>query len=198
MTTDTGHKTEQMKEEGKHLTDEARSRGEQVGQQAKEEMGHVLDDARSKARHQAEDQAHRAAGALRGMADQLNSMADGSDEQGFMVDMAHNGASRIRRFADHVDEAGVDGIVNDVQGFARRRPGAFIAAGLGVGMLMGRFLRATDTDSMREAITGDGGESMDSEPSSSGIPSESARSSEPASRGYEPIAARGAEGERSI
>lgn len=153
MTTDTG----QAKEKGRQLTDEARSKGEQVGRQAKEEMGHVLDDARSRARDQAEDQTHRAAGALRGMADQLHSMAAASEEQGMMVDMAENGASRIRRLADHIDEGGMDGVVHDLETFARRRPGAFIAAGMGLGMLFGRVLRSSDISGVKEAVSEGGG-----------------------------------------
>lgn len=156
MTTDTSsgrQKTDQMKEEGKQLTDEARARGEKVGRQAKEEVSHVLQDARAKAKDQAEDQTHRAADALRGMADQLASMAGGADERGVLVDMAEDGADRIRRFADQVDEGGFDGIVRDLESFARRRPGMYLAAGLGLGMVAGRLLRAADMSGMKEAMT---------------------------------------------
>lgn len=162
MTTDTSsgqQKTDQMKEEGRQLKDEARSKGEKVGRQAKEEMGNVIGDARSKARDQADDQTHRAAGALRGMADQLNSMASGAGEEGMMVDLAQNGADRIRSFANHIDDSGIDGIVNDVENFARRRPGVFIAAGMGVGMVLGRVLRSADMESIKDAVSPDTEES---------------------------------------
>lgn len=156
MTTDTSsgrQKTDEVKEEGRQLKDEARSKGEKVGRQAKEEMGNVVGDARSKARDRVDDQTHRAAGALRGMADQLNSMADSANEQGVMVDMAQSGAERIRSFANHIDDGGIDGMVNDVENFARRRPGVFIAAGMGLGMALGRVLRSADMDSLKEAAT---------------------------------------------
>lgn len=167
MTTDTSsgqQKTDEMKEEGRQLKDQARSKGERVGRQAKEEMGNVIGDARSKARDQADDQTHRAAGALRGMADQLNSMASGAGEEGMMVDLAQNGAERIRFFANHLDDAGFDGIVNDVENFARRRPGVFIAAGMGLGMVLGRVLRSADMDSMKEAVTSNGDENETTRP----------------------------------
>lgn len=158
MTTDMSGRTQQAKEEGRRVTDEARSKGQQVGRQAREEMGHVLDDARSRARHQADEQTHRAAGGLRVLADQLHSMAEGADQEGMMIDLAENGSERIRRFADQLDEGGIDRIVDDVQDFARRRPGVFIAAGMAVGMLLGRLLKASDTGAMRQALTDNGGE----------------------------------------
>jgi hypothetical protein len=38
----------------------------------------------------------------------------------------------------------VDGILRDLQGFARRRPAAFLAAGFGLGMVVGRLVRSSD------------------------------------------------------
>lgn len=154
MTTDTSSdRTQQVKEEGKQLTEEAKAKGQEVGRQAKTEASRVLDDAREKAREQAEGQTHRAAGALRGVADQLDSMAGGVDERGVVVGMAENGADRIRRLADHLDEAGIDGVMRDIESFARRRPGLYVAAGVGLGMLAGRLLRATDMDRIKQAMT---------------------------------------------
>lgn len=202
MTTDTTsgrQKTDQVKDEGRHLTDEARSKGEQVGQQAKKQVGRVLDDARDKARHQANDQAHRAAGALREMANQLSSMADSSDEEGVMVDMANDGADRIRSVANHIDANGFDGIMNDIQGFARRRPGAFIAAGMGAGMLIGRFFRASDTESMKDAMTPGSDHEQSGQGSGRQLGGELTGRTDPLAPGApKPISAQGPEQGRSI
>lgn len=155
MTTDTStgtQKTDAIKEEGKHLTDEVKEKGGEIGRQAKEEIGHVFDDFRTKAKGQADDQTERAAGALRGVAGQLRSMAEGTTEQGMMVDVARDGADRVQRFADRLDQEGIDGIVHDIEDFARRRPGLFLAASVGVGMAVGRLFRATDMEGMKRAM----------------------------------------------
>lgn len=105
-----------------------------------------------------------------------------------MVDLAQNGADRIRSFANHIDDAGIDGIVNDVENFARRRPGVFIAAGMGVGMVLGRVLRSADMDSMKEAVSSDTGESETTRPPDRRPGSRSDRGPDDLGRRSEPLA----------
>lgn len=146
MTSDTRRedaKFDKAKEEGQHLSEEARQKGSEVGEQARQEMGRVVDDVRHKARQQADDQTKRAAGALRDASDQLNSMAEGATSQGMLIDLTRDGAERLGRFADQLEHEGLQGVVDDVERFARRRPGMFIAAGVGVGMVLGRVIKAS-------------------------------------------------------
>lgn len=51
-------------------------------------------------------------------------------------------ANRGRRAADYLEERGVDGLVGDLQGFARRRPGAFLGGAVLAGLVAGRLMKA--------------------------------------------------------
>jgi hypothetical protein len=44
-----------------------------------------------------------------------------------------------RQFADYLDHHGPEGVLREVQDFARRRPGAFLASALAAGFLVGRL-----------------------------------------------------------
>jgi hypothetical protein len=57
--------------------------------------------------------------------------------------LAENAARRIERVADGLRERELDELAEDVRGFARHRPGAFIGAGLAAGLIAGRFLRSS-------------------------------------------------------
>ncbi len=156
MTTDTttgSTRTEDIKQEGKEVFEEAKAKTTDIGREAKEQGRQVLEEMKYRARDQADGQARRAAESLRGVAAQLGSMAELSDEQGMLVDMARNGADQIQRFADRLGNDGVDGLLTDVEQFARRRPGLFLAATFGAGMVLGRLVRASDPESMRQAVS---------------------------------------------
>ena len=142
--------------EGKRLLDEARNRGSEIGRQVKSEADHVMGELRVRARDEGNEQAHRAAGALRGVAQQLGGMAEGTVGQGKVVDLTRQGAQQIERFAERLDRDGMDGLLNDLQSFARRRPGAFLAAGFGLGMVLGRLIRSSDVGQEHEATSGYG------------------------------------------
>jgi len=44
-----------------------------------------------------------------------------------------------RQLADYLDRNGPDGVLREVQDFARRRPGAFLATALAAGFVVGRI-----------------------------------------------------------
>ena len=136
--------TGRVEGEGRGLLDEARDRGTEIGRQVKNEADHVMGELRVRAREESNEQARRAAGALRGVAQQLGEMAEGTNGQNKVVDMTREGAQQIERFAERLDRDGIDGVMRDLQGFARRRPAAFLAAGFGLGMVIGRLVRASD------------------------------------------------------
>lgn len=148
-----GEKAEQLKDEGRHLSNEVQERVGQLAHETGDELRHIVDDAKLKARSQADEQAKRAAETLRGLAGQLDSMAKGAEQKGPIVSFAHTGAERVERFADHLEQDGLQGVVNDVESFARRRPGLFLAASMGMGMALGRLYRASDTEQLKETMS---------------------------------------------
>jgi hypothetical protein len=120
------------------VTGTATQQARQVGDEVKTQARNVAADVRDKVTQQAHSQNDRLVDGIRRMADDLDRM---SGERGDSP--ASTVVSRIassgRQVADHLSERGPDGVLNDVQDFARRRPGAFLAAALATGFVVGRL-----------------------------------------------------------
>jgi ElaB/YqjD/DUF883 family membrane-anchored ribosome-binding protein len=165
---------EQSKEVASTAVDEARDVGrtaqgaaQTVAEDVKDEVGHVVGELRQQARTMVdetrtqlrEEAAARTAGVadnLGRLADELRALANGHPDQ----------AATARRYLDQAgsaiaDVAGrlrnkdVEGLVQDVQRFARRRPGAFLATSAAIGFVAGRLVRSARDDA--EASTSPAG-----------------------------------------
>jgi len=114
-------------------------------EQARQVTGEVRAQARSVAadvRDRVSDQAHaqndRLADGMRRLADELDDMAaDRKDSPARTV--VSRVAQSSRQIADHLAERGPEGVLAEVQDFARRRPGAFLATALVSGFVVGRL-----------------------------------------------------------
>jgi hypothetical protein len=117
---------------------------------AKREAGGVVDEARSQVRRLASEareqagtrvrgQHDRVVRQLRGLADEFTEMAgDGNTPARAVVgDLGTRG----RRVADYLADRGPEGVLSEVQNFARNRPLAFLAAATAAGLLVGRLGR---------------------------------------------------------
>ena len=114
-----------------------------VAQHAADQARNVLDDAKGQAREQARRQTGQLADALERWRDQARALVDGRPtEAGAIGDMARDATDRLAALADGVRERGFDGIVADVQRFARRRPGTFLAGAAVLGFAAGRLVRS--------------------------------------------------------
>ncbi|MGX1274819.1 hypothetical protein [Streptomyces phaeoluteigriseus] len=51
-------------------------------------------------------------------------------------------ADRGHRAVDYLDKLGAEGLLQDLQGFARRRPGAFLSAAALAGLVVERLAKA--------------------------------------------------------
>lgn len=130
------------KDEARSVTETAKAEASKVTGEAKAQTQNLLQEARGQLREQAGGQTERAAGLARGLADNLQALTEGRvDEAGQIGEYAQQATQEVQRFAQRLDERGFDGVVQDLQSFARRRPGAFlVAAGL-AGFATGRLLR---------------------------------------------------------
>jgi len=109
--------------------------------QAVDQAADVLNDVRGQVRERADAEARRAAEAIGGIGQQLRTMADRADQDSPAVRWVREAGERSQRVADRLEEGGPQGLVDDVQRFARRRPGVFLA-GMGfAGLVVGRMLR---------------------------------------------------------
>ncbi|GIF43959.1 hypothetical protein [Actinoplanes xinjiangensis] len=135
-------KTKQVAEQGKQavadVKETAAQQAQRVGAEAKTQARNVAGEVRDKLGEQARTQSDRLVGSIRQTADHLDEMrGDRGDTPAAMV------VSRVadggRQLADYLDRNGPDGVLAEVQDFARRRPGAFLATALAAGFVVGRL-----------------------------------------------------------
>lgn len=91
-----------------------------------------------------DEQKNRAADGLGGIANVIrnagNELRTENEALASYVDMA---SDQLRRFADQIREKGVADMLDDVHGFARRRPALFIGGAFLVGLGIARFLKSS-------------------------------------------------------
>jgi hypothetical protein len=134
-----------------------------VARVARSETAELAHRTTSEARRRADEQAGKLASMLGGLAEELDQVASTSSARGGNVaGVARDGAAVSRRVAERLDQGGVDGVLDDVRRFARRRPAMFLAASFGVGLVLGRFTRNADLAQLaqdsRDAGSGNGDE----------------------------------------
>ncbi|WP_339135013.1 hypothetical protein WJM95_34575 [Streptomyces sp. f51] len=110
--------------------------------EARQQAGNVLGDLRGRAMEEADGQARRAAGVLRQWAQDLSGLAEHAQGDSPARSLAAQAADRGHRTAEYLDKQGVEGLVSDLQGFARRRPGAFLGGAVLAGLAVGRLTKA--------------------------------------------------------
>ncbi|WP_345695669.1 hypothetical protein [Kitasatospora terrestris] len=106
----------------------------EVGAQARD----LLAEAREQVQRQAHEQTGRLAENVRRLAHELRDMADHGKPDSTATAAVAQLADGGRRMADHLERRGPDGLLEDVQGFARRRPGLFLAGAALAGFAVGR------------------------------------------------------------
>jgi hypothetical protein len=114
-----------------------------VAGEAKQQLERLVSQGRGELREQAEQRAAQAAGQLRTWSEQVGALLAGRPEgAGPLVGYAGDVQGQLRRWAARLEQAGPEGVVDDVTRFARRRPGVFLAGAAGIGFVVGRLVRA--------------------------------------------------------
>jgi len=120
------------------VKDTAVEQAQRVGAETKAQARNLAGDVRNRLSEQARTQNDRLAGTIRDTADQLDEMrGDRSDSPAATV--VARVADGGRQLADYLDRNGPEGVLREVQDFARRRPGAFLATALAAGFVVGRL-----------------------------------------------------------
>ena len=147
MTTSDGSDSSGLADVTRATVSTASSEVHDLTSQAVGQAADVLHDVRDQVRDRADAETRRAAEAIAGVGQQLRSMADGAAEDGPAVRWVREAGERSQRMADRLEQEGPQGVVDDIQRFARRRPGMFLA-GMGLaGFALGRMLRNTSSSS---------------------------------------------------
>ena len=152
----TGHgsqpTTEVAKEQAADVADSAKQAGTQVAQTVKEQAAGVtneagrqakqlLAEAQSELSEQAAQQQQKVAGGLHALADELDGMVRGSEQDGVATDLARQAAEKARQIGTWLEDRDPGSLLDEVRDFGRRRPGAYLAIAAGAGILAGRLTR---------------------------------------------------------
>ncbi|MFB9237786.1 hypothetical protein ACFFWC_19865 [Plantactinospora siamensis] len=147
-----GSTREQVTEQGKQVGQHAAQAGGEVAQTAKQEGREVAHEAKAQARDllgeakgqlhgQARQQQQRAASGLRGIGAELRSMTDRSESAGPATELVRQASGRIDGVADWLENREPGHLVEDVRGYARQHPLAFLAGAAVLGVLAGRLTK---------------------------------------------------------
>jgi hypothetical protein len=140
------------------VADEVRTQARAVAGQARQQIDGFVDQAREEIRQQAGHRNEQAAVQLRTLSERITALVEGRPEgAGPLVGLLHDAEDQVRRLAGRLEQRGPQGVMDDVSAFARRRPGMFIAAAVGVGFLVGRAVRAGSSTEQADATKGQAG-----------------------------------------
>ncbi|MER6472453.1 hypothetical protein [Streptomyces collinus] len=137
----------------------AAHQAKEVAGEVRQQAGSVVQDLRGRAMDEAEGQTRRAAGVLRQWAQDLSELAENAPTDSPARSVAAQVADHGHRAADYVDKQGVEGMVGDLQSFARRRPGLFLGGALLAGLVVGRLGKVAGKAAQPGDGDGDGGQS---------------------------------------
>jgi hypothetical protein len=108
-------------------------------QAAREQAGAVWNDTKETARSLLGEQQRAAAGGLGELATALRKAARDMDGAGNST-----AADGLEHFSGTLRARDLNGLLHDVESFARRQPVAFVGAAVAVGFLAARFLKSSN------------------------------------------------------
>ncbi|MEO3843944.1 hypothetical protein [Streptomyces sp. B22F1] len=130
----------------------------EAGQQVQDTVQGQAGQAKEQAQQQAERQALQTAGTVRQWADDLARMAERAPDDSPTRGLVARAADGGHRVAEYLEERGPRGVTDDVQGFARERPTAFLGGAALAGFAVGRLAKAGGSQAGRvQARAGEAG-----------------------------------------
>jgi hypothetical protein len=120
------------------VKDTAKQQAQRVGSEAKTQVRNVASEVRGKVSDQARTQNDKLVGGIREMADHLDEMR-GDRQDSPATQIVSRVADSGRQLAGYLETNGPEGVLREVQDFARRRPGAFLATALAAGFVVARL-----------------------------------------------------------
>jgi hypothetical protein len=161
---ETSGKADLAKEQASQVGGAAQQQASAVAGTAKEQAGQVAGDVKAHAQDlmgqttsqvaaQADDQTQRLAGNLKQLSDHFHTMASSGEPGSTAHTVVDEAARRSGELSSYLDGHEFGEIINDVKGFARRRPGAFILGSAVAGLVVGRLGRAVKDAPDSDAAT---------------------------------------------
>jgi hypothetical protein len=129
--------TEAARQVAGTVKDKASEVSSDLGQQTRRLAGQTRDELTQQASRQQE----RAANSLRSVGEELRGMAE-HGQSGLGAQLAQRGAEFTDQAADFLQKHEPGDLLEEVRGFARRKPGTFLLAAVAAGVVAGRLTRA--------------------------------------------------------
>jgi hypothetical protein len=135
---------------GSRSTSDVRNLTNEAKQAAQEHAGAVWNSTRDSARSLIGEQQRAAAGGLGDFAQALRKVAQelgdkgNSGPQSSTARLVQSAADGLERFSGSLKEKDLNGLVGEVETFARRQPVAFFGAAVAAGFLAVRFLKSSN------------------------------------------------------
>jgi len=121
----------------KDVAQTAKQEAHNVASEVSTQARRVADDVREQVRDKAQQGHGTIVNQLRRTADELRDMSGDRDDSPARTLVA-NLADRTGRLAEQLEAKGPEGVLHEVQEFARRRPGTFLIAAAAAGFVVGR------------------------------------------------------------
>jgi hypothetical protein len=130
------------RDQAKEVAASARGGAAEVVEEAKHHASDLVDDARAQLHGQARQQTDQLGRTIQGLGEKLHAVADGRpDEAGQVTDYTERLADQVEQLGSRVTELGFDGTIEELQRFARRRPGMFLLGATAAGFVAARLGR---------------------------------------------------------
>ncbi|HEV2068239.1 MAG TPA: hypothetical protein VGR26_00425 [Acidimicrobiales bacterium] len=144
----------------------ARQQAAQITQEVTMHGRDLYDETRQQVQERAETQTRALAQALHRWGDETQALVDGRPEDaGTMAEYAQQWSDKLHDVGEAIEMRGVDGLLEEVQDLARRRPGAFLLGAALIGFGGGRLIRSAGSGG-DGSTGGDGGPRGELEPAS--------------------------------
>lgn len=123
------------------VKDTALDQAQQVKEQTVRQARNLVSGTTAQLNEQASAQAQRLSGNLKELGDELRQMAGAGTDGGTATELVHQASERAHQLAGYLDGRDATTILDDVRGYASRRPGAFLAGAALLGIVAGRVGR---------------------------------------------------------
>jgi len=145
-----GDLAQTAREETRELAQDVRERTGEVAGELADQGRHVAEETREQIEAKAAAGTQQLARAFRDLGQQTQALAEGrpEDAPGLIdyvaraADGFYGAADRLSNLSGEIDQEGMGSVLDDLQTFARRRPGAFLLGAAAVGFGIGRVVKA--------------------------------------------------------
>lgn len=114
----------------------------------------IWNDARASVRSTLSEKQHSTAAELQDFANALRGAARSVDQRGPVVQAAERAADGLERLSGKLRSKDLDGLIHDVESFARSQPAVFLGMTVAAGFLAVRFLKSSSPEPSARSETG--------------------------------------------